>query len=188
MVHIAFTGGGTGGHIYPGLAVASYLRKEGNCRIFWLGSDKGMDKAIVEAAGLEFFGVPSGKLRRYISPRNISDTFKVAAGFFAARKILKREKPCLLFSKGGFVSVPPCYAAASLGIRVFTHESDFSPGLATKINLRVAQKIFLAYQETSGFLKPAYRKKIIVSGNPVRPEFRAPDPIKGRNFLGLKDH
>ncbi|MDR0569376.1 MAG: undecaprenyldiphospho-muramoylpentapeptide beta-N-acetylglucosaminyltransferase [Spirochaetaceae bacterium] len=187
MVHIAFTGGGTGGHIYPGLAVASYLQKEGNCRIFWLGSDKGMDKSIVESAGLEFFGIPSGKLRRYISPRNISDAFKVIAGFSAARKILKREKPCLLFSKGGFVSVPPCLAAASLGIRVFTHESDFSPGLATKINLRVAHKIFIAYQETAAFFKASYKNKIIVSGNPVRPEFRSADPIKGRNFLGVKE-
>ncbi|MDR0562304.1 MAG: undecaprenyldiphospho-muramoylpentapeptide beta-N-acetylglucosaminyltransferase [Spirochaetaceae bacterium] len=187
MVHIAFTGGGTGGHIYPGLAVASYLQKQGNCRIFWLGSDKGMDKALVESAGIEFFGIPSGKLRRYLSAQNVSDAFKVGAGFFAARKILKREKPCLLFSKGGFVSVPPCLAAASLGISVFTHESDFSPGLATKINLRVARKIFIAYQESAAFFGSAYKNKIILSGNPVRPEFRSADPIKGRNFLGLKE-
>ncbi|MDR2535732.1 MAG: undecaprenyldiphospho-muramoylpentapeptide beta-N-acetylglucosaminyltransferase [Treponema sp.] len=187
MVHIAFTGGGTGGHIYPGLAVASYLQKQGNCRIFWLGSDKGMDKSVVESAGIEFFGIPAGKLRRYFTLQNISDLFKIGAGFFAARKILRREKPCLLFSKGGFVSVPPCLAAASLGISVFTHESDFSPGLATKINLRVAQKIFVAYQETGAFLKPSYKNKIIVSGNPVRPEFKNPDPIKGRNFLKVKE-
>lgn len=163
------------------------MRKEGNCRIFWLGSDKGMDRAIVQSAGIEFFGIPSGKLRRYISAQNISDAFKVGAGFFAARQILRREKPCLLFSKGGFVSVPPCLAAASLGIRVFTHESDFSPGLATKINLRVARKVFIAYQESAGFFGSRYKSKIIVSGNPVRPEFRSPDPVKGRNFLRVKE-
>ena len=187
MIHIAFTGGGTGGHIYPGLAVASYLQKQGNCRIFWIGSDMGMDKSIVEAAGFEFFGIPSGKLRRYFSLKNCSDIFKVGAGFFAARKILKKEKPCLLFSKGGFVSVPPCAAAASLGIRVFTHESDVSPGLATKINVRFAQKIFTVYQETAAFLGESYKDKIIVSGNPVRSEFRSADPAKGRAFLGIKE-
>jgi UDP-N-acetylglucosamine--N-acetylmuramyl-(pentapeptide) pyrophosphoryl-undecaprenol N-acetylglucosamine transferase len=187
MVHIAFTGGGTGGHIYPGLAVASYLQKQGNCRIFWIGSDRGMDRAIVEAAGLEFFGIPAGKLRRYFSLQNCSDVFKVGAGFFAARRLLKKEKPCLLFSKGGFVSVPPCAAAASLGIRVFTHESDVTPGLATKMNVRFAQKIFIAYQETAPFLGSSYKDKIIVSGNPVRPEFRSADPAKGRAFLGIKE-
>ena len=187
MVHIAFTGGGTGGHIYHGLAVASYLQKQGNYRIFWIGSNKGMDRSIVEGAGLEFFGIPSGKLRRYFSLQNCSDAFKVGAGFFAARKILQREKPALLFSKGGFVSVPPCTAAASLGIPVFTHESDVSPGLATQINLRFARKIFTAYKETAGFLGASYTNKIIVSGNPVRPEFRSADPAKGRTFLGIKD-
>jgi UDP-N-acetylglucosamine--N-acetylmuramyl-(pentapeptide) pyrophosphoryl-undecaprenol N-acetylglucosamine transferase len=187
MIHIAFTGGGTGGHIYPGLAVASYLQKKGNCRIFWIGSDRGMDKSIVEAAGIEFFGIPSGKLRRSFSIKNCSDALRVGAGFFAARKILKQEKPCLLFSKGGFVSVPPCAAAASLGIRVFTHESDFSPGLATKINVRFAKKIFTAYTETAGFFRESYKHRIIVSGNPVRSEFRSADPVLGRAFLGIKD-
>jgi UDP-N-acetylglucosamine--N-acetylmuramyl-(pentapeptide) pyrophosphoryl-undecaprenol N-acetylglucosamine transferase len=183
MIPIAFTGGGTGGHIYPGLAVASYLQKEGDYRIFWIGSDAGMDKTIVTEAGIEFFGIPSGKLRRYVSAKNLSDVLKVFAGFFVARKLLKREKPALLFSKGGFVSVPPCAAAASLGIPVCTHESDFSPGLATRINIRFAKKVFTAYQDTA---LPAFCKdKILVAGNPIRPAFRTADPAKGRAFLGL---
>src|SRR5215469_15502574 len=147
MVNIAITGGGTGGHIYPGLAVAQELSRllsgefaagslDNKYSLFWIGSSSGMDRSIVEEAGIEFFGIPSGKLRRYFSIKNAVDFFKVAAGFFAARKILKKEKPRLLFSKGGFVSVPPCAAAASFGIPVFTHESDFSPGLATRINIR----------------------------------------------------
>jgi UDP-N-acetylglucosamine--N-acetylmuramyl-(pentapeptide) pyrophosphoryl-undecaprenol N-acetylglucosamine transferase len=140
MASIAFTGGGTGGHIYPGLAVASYLKKIFPHRIFWIGSGSGMDRTVVESAGIEFFGIPSGKLRRYFSLRNIPDAFKIAAGFFAARKILKREGASFLFSKGGFVSVPPCAAAAFLKIPVFTHESDFSPGLATRLNTRFAER------------------------------------------------
>ena len=196
MVNIAFTGGGTGGHIYPGLAVAESLGGKlkaapagRECRVFWIGSNRGMDRAVVERAGLEFFGIPAGKLRRYLTLKTIPDVLRVAAGFFAARRILKKQKARVLFSKGGFVSVPPCAAAASLGIPVLTHESDFSPGLATKLNLRFVRKtggtVFTAYRETSGFMPALPEARITVSGNPVRPVFRAADPAKGRAFLGL---
>jgi UDP-N-acetylglucosamine--N-acetylmuramyl-(pentapeptide) pyrophosphoryl-undecaprenol N-acetylglucosamine transferase len=158
-----------------------------DCRIFWIGADSGMDKAIVEEAGLEFFGIPTGKLRRYFSLKNVSDLFKVAVGFLAARRILKREKPALLFSKGGFVSVPPCAAAFSLKIPVFAHESDLSPGLATRINSRFTEKLFIPYKETASFFAPAFKERLEVSGNPIRPEFSGADPAKGRLFLGLKD-
>ncbi|MDR3249030.1 MAG: UDP-N-acetylglucosamine--N-acetylmuramyl-(pentapeptide) pyrophosphoryl-undecaprenol N-acetylglucosamine transferase [Treponema sp.] len=203
MIVIAFTGGGTGGHIYPGLAVIARLtqlfgsRGLPGYRIVWLGANTGMDRSLVEAGGLEFFGIPSGRLRRYFSLKTIPDMFRVLGGFLAARSILKKLKPALLFSKGGFVSVPPCAAAASLGIPVFTHESDFSPGLATRINLRFVARtkgrIFTAYAETAAFLAPAYRGMVTVSGNPVRPAFRAGSDAgsaaalaaAGRAFLGL---
>ena len=193
MVTIAFTGGGTGGHIYPGLAVAWELRNllsGRDFRIIWIGSSSGMDRSIVENAGIGFFGVPSGKLRRYFSFENIIDLFKVIAGFFAARKILKKQKVSLLFSKGGFVSVPPCAAAASLKIPVFTHESDFSPGLATKINTRFISRgggIFTAYEDTARFLPEKIRDLVTVCGNPVRSAFRSAESAKGRAFLGLKE-
>jgi UDP-N-acetylglucosamine--N-acetylmuramyl-(pentapeptide) pyrophosphoryl-undecaprenol N-acetylglucosamine transferase len=153
-----------------------------------------MDRSLVEAAGLEFYGIPSGKLRRNFSLKNITDIFRVLAGFFAARRILKKLRPALLFSKGGFVSVPPCAAAASLGIPVFTHESDYSPGLATKINIRFAKKIFTAYEDTARFLPPKFRDRVTVSGNPVRSEFHHSDAAQrermasaGRAFLGVKE-
>ena len=198
MVNIAFTGGGTGGHIYPGLAVAAELSRlladnphACNVRLFWIGSSSGMDRALVQEAGIEFFGVPSGKLRRYFSLRTAIDFFKVAAGFFASRKILKKQKAVLLFSKGGFVSVPPCAAASSLRIPVFTHESDFSPGLATRINVRFVSRtggrIFTAYDDTSRFFPQAVRDRVTVSGNPVRAVFKSADAAKGRAFLKLAD-
>jgi len=185
MASIAFTGGGTGGHIYPGLAVASYLKKLLPHKIFWIGCSNGMDRAIVEGAGIEFFGISSGKLRRYFSLRNFFDAFKITAGFFAARKILKKEGASLLFSKGGFVSVPPCAAAGLMKIPVFTHESDFSPGLATRLNARFAERVFVPYKESAAFFSGREAKKIRVSGNPVRQQFAAADPAKGRAFLGL---
>jgi UDP-N-acetylglucosamine--N-acetylmuramyl-(pentapeptide) pyrophosphoryl-undecaprenol N-acetylglucosamine transferase len=190
MVNIAFTGGGTGGHIYPGLAVAAELKKQlagTEFRLFWIGSRAGMDRNLVEEAGIEFFGVPSGKLRRYFSLKTAADFFRVIAGFFAARKILKKQKAALLFSKGGFVSVPPCAAAASLNIPAFTHESDFSPGLATRINLRFVSRtggrIFTAYEDTDAFFPEAARDRVTVCGNPVRAAFRAASAAKGRVFL-----
>jgi len=192
MVNIAFTGGGTGGHIFPGLAVAAELKNQlagFEFRLFWIGSSSGMDRTLVEEAGIEFFGVPSGKLRRYFSLRTVVDFFKVISGFFSARKILKKQKACLLFSKGGFVSVPPCAAASSLRIPVFTHESDFSPGLATKINARFVKRtggmIFTAYEDTVRFFSEAVRDRVTISGNPVRSVFRSADAEKGRAFLGL---
>jgi len=194
MVNIAFTGGGTGGHIYPGLAVAAELKKllsGRDFRFFWIGSSAGMDKTLVEEAGIEFFGVPSGKLRRYFSLKTVSDFFRVIRGYFASRKILKKQKAALLFSKGGFVSVPPCAAASSLKIPVFTHESDFSPGLATKINARFVTrtngKIFTAYEDTSRFFKKHLQERVTVSGQPVRGIFRGADSAKGRAFLKVNE-
>jgi len=194
VVNIAFTGGGTGGHIFPGLAVATELQKlfaDVDFRLFWIGSNTGMDRGIVEEAGIEFFGIPSGKLRRYFSFRTVVDFFKVIAGFFAARKILKKQKAGIIFSKGGFVSVPPCAAAASLRIPVFTHESDFSPGLATRIIARYVQRtsgmIFTAYEDTVRFFSEKIRGRVIVSRNPVRAVFRNADAAKGRAFLKVKD-
>jgi UDP-N-acetylglucosamine--N-acetylmuramyl-(pentapeptide) pyrophosphoryl-undecaprenol N-acetylglucosamine transferase len=179
---IVFTGGGSGGHIYPGIAVIPYLA---DYRVLWIGADTGIDKDIVHKAGVLFFGIPAGKLRRYFSFRNLTDVFKIIAGFFAARAILKKEKPALLFSKGGFVSVPPVLAAASLKIPVFTHESDYSPGLATKINVRFADRVFTAYTDTARFLPQRITKKITVSGNLIRPAFYTADAAKGRAFLGV---
>jgi len=202
-VTIAFTGGGTGGHIYPGLAVAAELKellnsplnsKSISARFIWIGSSAGIDRALVEEAGIEFFGIPSGKLRRYFSLKNFVDIFKVIAGFFAARKILRKHKAILLFSKGGFVSVPPCAAAASLKIPVFTHESDFSPGLATKINARYVSRtngiIFTAYEDTKRFFRDKIKKSdgVIVCGNPVRDIFNSADAAKGRAFLGIESN
>ncbi|MDR3302219.1 MAG: glycosyltransferase, partial [Spirochaetaceae bacterium] len=176
---IAFTGGGTGGHIYPSLAVAAAFKEKHEPQIFYIGASRGMDRAIVEDANLPFYGICAGKLRRYVSLKNIIDLFKILIGFFQALKILAKERPALLFSKGGFVSVPPVLAAATLKIPVWTHESDFTPGLATKINARFAERVFTAYENTALFFPPAGRSKIICVGNPVRDAFRNADAERG---------
>ena len=157
MKTVVFTGGGTGGHIYPGLAVVDELKEKINStkidgtsldvKIVWIGSSKGMDKNLVEKSGSvdKFIGIPCGKLRRYFSFQNFIDLFKIAAGFISAFFHLAKLKPLVVFSKGGFVSVPSCYAAKLLKIPVFTHECDFSTGLATRLNLKVAEKLLKPY-------------------------------------------
>jgi UDP-N-acetylglucosamine--N-acetylmuramyl-(pentapeptide) pyrophosphoryl-undecaprenol N-acetylglucosamine transferase len=149
-----------------------------------------MDRGIVEKARingkeLPFYGIRAGKLRREINFKNISDMFRVAGGYFDARRLLKELRPELLFSKGGFVSVPPCAAAASLGIPVYTHESDLSPGLATRLNARFAKRIFTGYAATERCFGEAARGKVIHSGNPIRAAFATADGSRGRAFLGV---
>lgn len=183
---IAFTGGGTGGHVFPGLAVIERLRERWDGRIVWIGSGKEVERRAVEGAGVEFFAVPSGKLRRSPTPANVADAFRVIAGYFASRRILADLRPRLLFSKGGYVSVPPCYAAADLGIPVFTHESDLTPGLATRLNAARAEKVLVSWKRTASYLAPAARSKATAVGNPVRRAIGAGDAARGRAWLGFE--
>jgi UDP-N-acetylglucosamine--N-acetylmuramyl-(pentapeptide) pyrophosphoryl-undecaprenol N-acetylglucosamine transferase len=182
---VAFTGGGSGGHIYPGLAVAEALRERMDARLAWIGNESGMDRGIVEKAGVEFFGIPSGKFRRDLSLKNVSDLFKIVSGFFRARAILKKMKPALLFSKGGFVSVPPCFAAKSLGIPVFAHESDATPGLATRLSSLKAERVFVAYDSTIAKFPANIRPRVERIGNPVRKAVFQGDRERGLSFLGF---
>ncbi|MBN1242575.1 MAG: undecaprenyldiphospho-muramoylpentapeptide beta-N-acetylglucosaminyltransferase [Spirochaetales bacterium] len=184
---VVFTGGGTGGHVYPGLAVAARLREAWDGRLVWIGSGKEVERRAVEAAGIEFLAVPSGKLRRELNFRNLADAFRVLAGYFASRRLLKRLRPALVFSKGGYVSVPPCAAAASLGIPVFTHESDATPGLATRLNARRAERIFVAYEATRERFPVALRARVEALGNPVRADLDSGDAARGRAFLGADE-
>lgn len=189
-IKIVFAGGGTGGHIYPGLAVADELKKiaEKNnlkIKIYWFGNSSGMDRTLVEKSGSadRFCAIPSGKLRRYFSIKNFFDVFKIIAGIVVSFFRLLVIRPAVVFSKGGFVSVPPCFAARILRIPVFTHECDFTPGLATKINSRFASKILVSYPETVKFLPKNKQSLAVVTGNPVRPVFYEADAQKGRKFL-----
>lgn len=189
-IKIVFAGGGTGGHIYPGIAVADELKKiaEKNnleIKIYWFGNSSGMDRTLVEKSGSadRFCAIPSGKLRRYFSIKNFFDVFKIIAGIVVSFFRLLFIRPAVVFSKGGFVSVPPCFAARILRIPVFTHECDFTPGLATKINSRFASKILVSYPETVKFLPKNKQSLAVVTGNPVRPVFYEADAQKGRKFL-----
>jgi UDP-N-acetylglucosamine--N-acetylmuramyl-(pentapeptide) pyrophosphoryl-undecaprenol N-acetylglucosamine transferase len=179
---IAFAGGGTAGHVFPGLAVAAELDR----RVVWLGSARGVEKGLVTEAGIVFLSIPAGKLRRYFSFRTIVDVVKIAAGIVASFVALRSEKPALLFSKGGFVSVPPVVAAWLCGIPSWTHESDVDPGLATRINLRFCEKVLVSFPQTVDYLPAGLRAKAVVTGNPVRQSLYTADPERGRKFVGCE--
>jgi UDP-N-acetylglucosamine--N-acetylmuramyl-(pentapeptide) pyrophosphoryl-undecaprenol N-acetylglucosamine transferase len=178
------TGGGTAGHVFPGLAVAEELSRRWQGTVFWIGGAAGIERSLVDRAGLPFHSIPAGKLRRYFSLKNLTDVARVAAGIAASLRILRRERPRVLFSKGGFVSVPPVVAAHFLGIPCITHESDFDPGLATRINMRFCEVVCLSWSQTLSYLPAEAARRAVVTGNPVRAALAAADPARGRAFVG----
>ncbi|WP_066306688.1 undecaprenyldiphospho-muramoylpentapeptide beta-N-acetylglucosaminyltransferase [Bacillus sp. FJAT-29814] len=177
---IVFTGGGSAGHVTPNLAIISEIRNDWN--IQYIGSKKGIEKELIEKIQIPYHSISSGKLRRYIDFENVVDVFRVLKGCLDARRILKKLKPDLVFSKGGFVSVPVIVAARSLKIPIFIHESDMTPGLANKISQRFATKIFTSFDETVKFFP---KGKAVAIGSPIRKEVLAGSAEKGRRFLGF---
>jgi len=184
---IVFTGGGTGGHVYPGIAVLQSLREAlgDRVRYVWIGSETGIERSIAEGLGLEYRSIATGKLRRYFDWKNVTDLARIVLGYFQARKHLKELKPLLVFSKGGFVSVPPVRAAHALRIPVYSHESDLDPGLATRLNLSASELIFCAYPESVDHFPEPVRPRVLVSGNPVRSELFSGHPGWIRETWGV---
>lgn len=180
---IVFTGGGSGGHVFPGLAIIEELRQRFDGRIVWIGSKRGIERQIVSAEGIEYVAVPAGKLRRYVDLKNIVDVFRVLAGIVVSVVVLLRLRPSRVFSKGGYVSVPPLVAARILGIPATTHESDVDPGLATRINARLVDEVLLAYREAADGLPVRCATRVV--GNPVRRAIFDGRPETGRSILGI---
>lgn len=163
---IVLTGGGTAGHVTPNLALIPLLREQGY-DIRYIGSIAGMEKNLIEDAGIPYKGISSGKLRRYFDLRNFSDPFRVIKGIGEARHALAAFRPDVVFSKGGFVSVPVVLAAHHLKIPVVLHESDMTPGLANKICIPYAVRICCNFPETGAKLPSG---KAVVTGCPIRRE------------------
>ena len=183
MKKIVLTGGGTAGHVTPNIALIPALKEHG-FEISYIGSAGGIEKDLVKEAGIPFYGVSTGKFRRYFSLKNFTDPFRVVHGMGQARRILKKIKPDIIFSKGGFVSVPVVQAASRLKIPVVLHESDMTPGLANKLMLSSASKICCNFPET---LRHLPKGKAVLTGTPIRQELLCGDESKGLAFSGL-DH
>ena len=181
MKRIILTGGGTAGHVTPNIALLPRLKELGY-DIQYIGSYEGIEKKLIEEMQIPYYGISSGKLRRYFDLKNFSDPFKVLKGYTEARKLMKKLKPDIVFSKGGFVSVPVVMAANRAHIPVICHESDMTPGLANKLTAPFATKICCNFPETVKYL-PA--DKAVLTGSPIRQELRSGDPEAARRFCGF---
>lgn len=181
MKKIILTGGGTAGHVTPNLALCPELKKNG-FEINYIGSYNGMEKDLVEKSGIPYYGISSGKLRRYFDLKNFTDPFRVMKGYFEARRLMKKLKPDVVFSKGGFVAVPVVMAASHAGIPVISHESDMTPGLANKLSLAFCTKICCNFPETLQYLP---EDKAILTGCPIREELLTGDRESGLKLTGF---
>lgn len=181
MKHIVLTGGGTAGHVTPNIAMIPALREAGY-KISYIGSYDGIEKKLIEELDIPYYGISSGKLRRYFDVKNFTDPFRVLKGFHEAKKLLKQLKPDIIFSKGGFVTVPVVIAAKKCKIPAIIHESDMTPGLANKLCIPSAVKVCCNFPET---VKSLPAEKAVLTGTPIRKELLSGDKEAGRRFCGF---
>lgn len=181
---IALTGGGTWGHVTPNIALYEELKNKYN-NIIYIGTNNGLEKGIVVKNNIPFFSISSDKLRRYFSIKNLIIPFTVFKGIFEARKILKQQKVDLVFSKGGYVSVPVVIAAFSMKIPVISHESDYTPGLANKINFYFSNYICTNFKETSNMIK---HNKGIYTGCPIRNKILNGNKDNAKKIFNFKEN
>lgn len=180
---IVLTGGGTAGHVTPNIALLPSLR-EGGFEISYIGTYAGIEKTLISQQGIPYYGIASGKLRRYFDWQNFTDPFRVVHGFFQAKTLLKQIRPDVIFSKGGFVSVPVVRAAASLRIPTIIHESDMTPGLANRLAIPAADKVCCSFPETMKYLPEG---KAVLTGSPIRRELLEGSRDSALSFLGWEE-
>ncbi|MBP3604116.1 MAG: undecaprenyldiphospho-muramoylpentapeptide beta-N-acetylglucosaminyltransferase [Lachnospiraceae bacterium] len=178
---IVLTGGGTAGHVTPNIALLPRLNELGY-EVSYIGSYDGIEKRLITDFDIPYYGIATGKFRRYLDIKNLTDPFRVIKGYSEARKHLKKIRPDVVFSKGGFVSVPVVRAAASLKIPCIIHESDMTPGLANKICIPCAEKICCNFPETVSML-PA--EKAVLTGSPIREELAKGDKLAALDMCGF---
>lgn len=181
---IIMTGGGTAGHVTPNLALVPRLKEKG-FEVKYIGSHDGIEKEIIKDANIPYYEISSGKLRRYFDMKNFSDPFKVIKGVYQATRILSKEKPDVVFSKGGFVAVPVVIAASMKKIPVISHESDLTPGLANKLSAPFCDKLCVTFRESLNYVKAG---KGQLTGTPIREEILNGSKIRGKEICGFNDN
>ena len=181
MKKIILTGGGTAGHVTPNIALLPALKNAGY-DISYIGSYNGIEKTLIEQQNIPYYGISSGKLRRYLDIKNLTDPFRVLKGISQAKKLIRELKPDVVFSKGGFVAVPVVMAAGKQGIPVIIHESDMTPGLANKLCLKYARKVCCNFPET---VKMISKGKGVLTGLPIRQELLLGNKSAGLSMCGF---
>lgn len=181
MKKIILTGGGSAGHVTPNLALIPELINEG-WEIHYIGTEEGIERTIIPMDRVKYHAISAGKLRRYIDIKNLTDPFKVVKGMFQAASIVRRIKPDVIFSKGGFVSVPVVVGGWLNRVPVIIHESDMTPGLANKIAIPFASKVCINFPEAAQNI-PA--SKAVYTGTPIRKELFNGSAEKGYSICGF---
>lgn len=174
---IILTGGGTAGHVTPNLALIPGLKELGY-DIEYIGTADGIERKIIEENNIKYHIISSGKLRRYFDLKNFSDPFKVIKGVWQAASIIKKQKPDIVFSKGGFVAVPVVIGASMNKVPVVAHESDITPGLANRLSIPYCNKICVTFPESLEHVK---KSKGVLTGTPIRKEL-----FEGSKLTALK--
>lgn len=183
MKTIVLTGGGTSGHVTPNIALLPALKGKGY-KIHYIGSRDGIEKQLIEKEGIPYHSINTGKLRRYFDFKNFSDIFRVLDGLRGALSLLRRIKPDLIFSKGGYVACPVVWAAWLSRIPVVIHESDMTPGLTNKLSMPFSQKVCYTFPESASYIT---KEKGILTGIPIRDSLLHGDASKGRRICGFGD-
>ncbi|MDD3120596.1 MAG: UDP-N-acetylglucosamine--N-acetylmuramyl-(pentapeptide) pyrophosphoryl-undecaprenol N-acetylglucosamine transferase [Candidatus Gracilibacteria bacterium] len=163
---IALVGGGTGGHVFPLLALYNYLSKDNDFEFIWIGEKNSLEEKIAKENNIKFYYVKSGKLRRYFSFKNFYEPFLNILGFFDVLGILKKEKVETIFLKGGYVSLATSLAGKLLGKKIIIHESDSIPGLSSRMIGKFASKVFLTFNKASKYF---LKEKTEVIGQILNP-------------------
>ena len=181
MSTIILTGGGTAGHCTPHLAILPELKKKFD-NIYYIGSFNGVEKEIISQVGIPYYSISTAKFRRNLSLKNLAIPYSVLKGVHEAKQIIKELKPNVIFSKGGFVSVPTVIAGAKLKIPIVAHESDLTVGLANKISARYCDKVLTTFEETASSLKNG-----LFLGAPVRKSLFINRSEETLNSFGFKN-
>ena len=184
MKKIVMTGGGTAGHVTANIALMPAL-KDAGYDIEYIGSYNGIEKNLIESLGVKYHGIASGKLRRYFDIKNFSDPFRVIKGYGQAISLMRKIKPDVVFSKGGFVSVPVVLAAKFCHVPAVIHESDITPGLANKIAIKGAKKVCCNFPETLKYLPS---EKAVLTGSPIRKELFNGNPQNALKLCNFPNH
>ena len=179
---IIFTGGGSAGHVTPNLALIEKFLQE-KWEINYIGSQTGIEKELITKLGIPYYGIATGKLRRYFSWQNFLDPFKIIYGVIQAFILCFKLKPEVIFSKGGFVSFPVVVAAWIYRIPIIIHESDLTIGLANKLSFLFATKICVTFPDTA--LQVKNREKVVITGIPIRKDFLNGNAKLGREICGF---
>jgi UDP-N-acetylglucosamine--N-acetylmuramyl-(pentapeptide) pyrophosphoryl-undecaprenol N-acetylglucosamine transferase len=186
-LRLVIAGGGTGGHVLPAIAVVDELRRRNlDLDILWIGSRHGVEREQADRAGIPFRAIQTGKLRRYFALQTITDAARLPIGTMQAWRILRSYRPNVVFSTGGFVSVPTVAAAARIA-PILTHEQTAVVGLANRINAQFADVFAVSHHETQEAANGLHRR-VVLTGNPVRASMAGGNSAAGRTHLGFTDH